>query len=154
MRLDKQPLPQTRLTVNYIFAKAVRHCPLHFRSEMAAPTLSTILSPITSIIPFGWVGVISFAFCHVVGIVIYRRCFHPLAKIPGPFLPSVTTLYQTYYSGQYYKEIGRLHEQYGKSQNSILCGVRTRISISSDNLLPWIPARLLSLAKPNLQSIY
>ncbi|OCK89514.1 benzoate 4-monooxygenase cytochrome P450 [Cenococcum geophilum 1.58] len=48
-----------------------------------------------------------------VGIVIYRRCFHPLAKIPGPFLPSVTTFYQTYYSGQYYKEIGRLHEQYG-----------------------------------------
>ena len=46
-------------------------------------------------------------------LVIYRRFFHPLAKIPGPFWPAVTTWYQTYYSGQYYREIERLHEEYG-----------------------------------------
>lgn len=47
------------------------------------------------------------------GLAVYRRYFHPLAKIPGPFLASTTKLYQTYFAGQYYKQIGRLHEIYG-----------------------------------------
>jgi len=46
---------------------------------------------------------------------IYRRFFHPLAKIPGPFLPAVTLLYQSFYNGRYYLEIARMHEKYGPS---------------------------------------
>lgn len=46
-------------------------------------------------------------------VVIYRRFFHPLAKIPGPLLPAVTYAFQTYHSGQYYVEIEKLHQQYG-----------------------------------------
>jgi hypothetical protein len=46
-------------------------------------------------------------------IVVYRRFFHPLAKIPGPLLPAVTTLYQSYYNGSYFLEIERLHKKYG-----------------------------------------
>jgi hypothetical protein len=32
---------------------------------------------------------------YLIGLVIYRKTLHPLAKIPGPFLASVTYLYQT-----------------------------------------------------------
>jgi cytochrome P450 len=50
---------------------------------------------------------------HVTTTCIYRRFFHPLAKIPGPFLPAVTKLYQSYYNCRYYLEIERLHDRYG-----------------------------------------
>ncbi len=33
----------------------------------------------------------------VVGRIIYLRSFHPLAKVPGPFLASITELYRFYY---------------------------------------------------------
>ena len=44
---------------------------------------------------------------------IYRRYFHPLAKIPGPFLPAVTKIYQSVFNCRYYLEIERLHQIYG-----------------------------------------
>ncbi|KAJ2907247.1 hypothetical protein MKZ38_006541 [Zalerion maritima] len=54
---------------------------------------------------------------YTVGVVVYRRYFHPLAKVPGPFLPAVTGLYAWYYNvpktGQFYKEIERLHKGHG-----------------------------------------
>ena len=50
---------------------------------------------------------------YVAAQIVYRRFFHPLAKTPGPFLPAVTTLYQSYYNGRYYLEIERLHKKYG-----------------------------------------
>lgn len=49
----------------------------------------------------------------IVTVCIYRRFFHPLAKIPGPFLPAVTKLYQSYHNRRYYLEIERLHSKYG-----------------------------------------
>jgi hypothetical protein len=52
-------------------------------------------------------------FIYVATICIYRRFFHPLAKIPGPFLPAVTMLYQSFCNGRYYLEIERMHEKYG-----------------------------------------
>jgi hypothetical protein len=58
-------------------------------------------------------------FLWVVGTVVYRRFLHPLAKIPGPFLPAATRSYTFYYNfileGQYYKEIERMHRLYGTS---------------------------------------
>jgi hypothetical protein len=49
--------------------------------------------------------------------VVYRRYFHPLAKIPGPFLPAITRLYCWYHNvvkeGTYYKRIDEMHEKYG-----------------------------------------
>lgn len=50
---------------------------------------------------------------YVVYTVVYNRFFHPLAKVPGPFLASVTFLYQSYYNGRYYRQIEKLHERYG-----------------------------------------
>ncbi|KAI8950131.1 cytochrome P450 family protein [Xylaria longipes] len=49
--------------------------------------------------------------------VIYRLCFHPLAKFPGPKLAAGTFLYEGYYDavkrGKYWKKIEELHSQYG-----------------------------------------
>ena len=46
-------------------------------------------------------------------LAIYRRFFHPLAKVPGPFLAATTKLYQSYYNRRFYLQIERLHQQYG-----------------------------------------
>ncbi|KAF4468952.1 benzoate 4-monooxygenase cytochrome P450 [Fusarium albosuccineum] len=54
---------------------------------------------------------------YVVTKILYRRFWHPLANVPGPFLPAVTRLYAWYYNvpgeGKFYKEIERLHSVYG-----------------------------------------
>lgn len=65
---------------------------------------------------------------YLVNKAIYRRFFHPLAQVPGPFLPAVTRLYAWYYNvpreGKFFKEVERLHQVYG---TCILCmAVHTR----------------------------
>lgn len=49
---------------------------------------------------------------------VYRLYLHPLAKFPGPKTAAVTTWYEAYYEivlrGQYYKQISKLHDQYGR----------------------------------------
>lgn len=53
----------------------------------------------------------------VVYVVCYRRYFHPLAKIPGPFLPAVTQLCVWYHNvikhGTFFRRIDDMHDQYG-----------------------------------------
>lgn len=48
---------------------------------------------------------------------VYRVFLHPLAKIPGPKLAALTSLYESYYDlwlpGQYAFKIKRLHHEYG-----------------------------------------
>ncbi|KAK3653512.1 hypothetical protein LTR22_011186 [Elasticomyces elasticus] len=57
--------------------------------------------------------------CWIVCLAAYRLLFHPLAKIPGPWLPAISSLYSTYYDcfhdggGQYPQKLKSLHEQYG-----------------------------------------
>lgn len=60
-----------------------------------------------------WTVLVFAALHHIATTCIYRRYFHPLAKIPGPFLPAVTKLYQSYFNCRYYLEIERLHQKYG-----------------------------------------
>jgi cytochrome P450 len=55
---------------------------------------------------------------YVIAVVIYRAFLHPLSRIPGPFLASVTYLYQYYYNifcktSSFYLQIEKLHHQYG-----------------------------------------
>ena len=67
-------------------------------------------------------------FIYVTTVCIYRRFFHPLAKIPGPFLPAVTMLYQSFYNGRYYLEIERMHEKYGMHKPELALNCVKRIN--------------------------
>jgi hypothetical protein len=53
----------------------------------------------------------------IIGWIVYARCFHPLAKFPGPLLASVTRLWLIcdVATGAAEKTQARLHEQYGKT---------------------------------------
>ncbi|PLB37197.1 putative cytochrome P450 oxygenase [Aspergillus candidus] len=48
---------------------------------------------------------------------LYRLYFHPLAKIPGPKLTAISSLYEFYYDvicgGRFLFQIEKMHEQYG-----------------------------------------
>jgi hypothetical protein len=51
-------------------------------------------------------------------IALYRRLFHPLAKIPGPFWAAITHYYIVYFNlfsgkSQFYLQVEKLHEKYG-----------------------------------------
>ena len=51
-------------------------------------------------------------------VVVYRRWFHPLAKIPGPFFASITHFYIVKYNlfskrSQFYRQVEKLHQIYG-----------------------------------------
>jgi hypothetical protein len=58
----------------------------------------------------------------IVYVICYRRFFHPLAKVPSPFLPAVTRLYLWYHNvikdGSYYKRIDEMHAKYGTRPHS------------------------------------
>jgi cytochrome P450 len=72
--------------------------------------LNSILTPL---LEHKWSLLAVFIITYIASTCIYRRFFHPLAKVPGPFLPAVTKLYQSYYSYRYYLQIEKLHQQYG-----------------------------------------
>jgi hypothetical protein len=59
---------------------------------------------------------IAYAAC-LLGLVVYRLYFSPLAKFPGPKLAACTAWYEFYYDailhGKYTFEIARMHKQYG-----------------------------------------
>jgi hypothetical protein len=54
---------------------------------------------------------------YLAALAVYRLYWHPLAKFPGPRLAAVTSWYEAYYeialTGQYWKQISLLHDQYG-----------------------------------------
>jgi len=57
---------------------------------------------------------------YVVGVVIYRLFFHPLARVPGPKLAAATQWYEALWDflkspgATYWVEIERMHDRYGK----------------------------------------
>jgi hypothetical protein len=56
---------------------------------------------------------------YILGLVVYRLTFHPLAKFPGPLLCRGSYLPQAYYEailqGKFIHEIPKYHEKYGMS---------------------------------------
>ena len=55
----------------------------------------------------------------LVCVALKRRFFHPLAKIPGPFLAAITHFYIVKFNlfgprSQFYLQIEKLHQEYGK----------------------------------------
>lgn len=55
------------------------------------------------------------AYC--ISLTVYRLCFSPLARFPGPKLAALTLWYEFYYDvikrGRYTWKIAELHERYG-----------------------------------------
>jgi hypothetical protein len=66
------------------------------------------------------------------GVAVYNIYFHPLAKVPGPKLAAVTSLYKTYFNAtngsKFYIQIQKLHEEFGESTPSAPAGHFTDIS--------------------------
>lgn len=67
----------------------------------------------------GWVALALAAFAvYSIQLVVGRLYFHPLSKIPGPFLARTTYWYEFYQDvilgGMYCKNYAALHEKYGK----------------------------------------
>lgn len=54
----------------------------------------------------------------LLGLIVTRLLFSPLARIPGPWLAAVTGLYEFYYDcilgGKYIFEIEKMHQRYGQ----------------------------------------
>jgi len=68
----------------------------------------------------GWnaLAVVSgFCVAYLVGQLIYRLTFHPLAKFPGPFLCRISYLQQCYYeailNGKFLEKFPKYHQKYG-----------------------------------------
>lgn len=82
--------------------------------------------------------------------IIYRLCFHPLAKFPGPRLAAATLWYEFYFDcilyGQYTFKIGQMHEKYGLSaiqgDQMILLADRSKAqssALAQTNFIAMIP---------------
>jgi hypothetical protein len=55
--------------------------------------------------------------CYLLGLVIYRLYFHPLAAFPGPKYAAISRWHEFYYEvvkqGQFTFEVQKLHKRYG-----------------------------------------
>ena len=55
---------------------------------------------------------------YLVGCVLYRLYFSPLAKFPGPKIAALTGWYEIYYdlirNGKYIFEVEKMHQKYGE----------------------------------------
>ena len=79
---------------------------------------------------------------YILSGIVYNLVFHPLAKIPGPWLPAITGWYQFYFDcvagggGQYPFKLKELHEKYGP----IIRPVPGEVHISDPHYLDTIYA--------------
>jgi hypothetical protein len=70
--------------------------------------------------PLSWTSFLTTAgLIWLCSVVVYRRYLHPLSKVPGPALASLTHLYAFFFStvggSRYYAQIEKLHRRYGIS---------------------------------------
>ena len=76
---------------------------------------------VTTLVISLFLGIITW----LVGVVVYRGFFHPLAKVPGPPLASLTYLYIFYFNvgktSRLYAHIEKLHERYGMLSQTLQC---------------------------------
>ncbi|KAI0483788.1 cytochrome P450 [Xylaria cf. heliscus] len=65
-----------------------------------------------------WVLTSLVALLYLIGLIVYRLYFHPLAKFPGPRLAAATGWYETLHDlkipgGQFMYRLNKLHQTYG-----------------------------------------
>ena len=69
--------------------------------------------------PFGLTKfVLGVVVLYYVGRSVYRLFLHPLAKVPGPWIATVSSGYEFYWdcikAGRFHVKIDEMHERYGK----------------------------------------
>lgn len=83
---------------------------------------SVILSVLPRSIGHGLLTALGVFVLYSFVLVTYRLFFHPLRKIPGPWLAAGTTWYEFYQDvilgGHYVKEYPKIHAKYGQSRYS------------------------------------
>lgn len=65
-----------------------------------------------------WIALCAWSIAYTAWLVIYRLCFHPIARFPGSPWAKITFWYEFYYEwikpGKYHERIYEMHQQYGK----------------------------------------
>lgn len=65
--------------------------------------------------------VLAVLFAGTLAVVLARLALHPLRRVPGPLIATLTTWYEFYYDvvlgGVYIQQVLNLHEKYGESLN-------------------------------------
>ena len=72
---------------------------------------------------------LSLLLTYTVGICVYNKYFHPLARYPGPFLGALTGWYLVYVIGSVPTFGHELHKKYG---NSSLCFISVLFNYVAD----------------------
>ncbi|MCJ1251964.1 hypothetical protein MMC30_009202 [Trapelia coarctata] len=90
-------------------------------------------------------------FLYVIGVLIYRLYFHPLAKYPGPLLARITDWHPFYHSalGDRHLEFYRTHQKYGKF---VRFGPN-RMSINSNTALKDIYGYKANIGKSHIYQV-
>ncbi|KAI0205263.1 cytochrome P450 oxidoreductase [Astrocystis sublimbata] len=90
---------------------------------------------LTIVLSYPFASLVVVILTYVVGWIIYSRNFHPLSKVPGPWLASVSRVWymRQIATGETEKVLRRLHEEYGPiirtSPNEVTCASPEAIKI-------------------------
>lgn len=82
---------------------------------------------------FAIIALASYALC----VVLYRLCFHPLSRFPGPKLAAATKWYEFWFDlirppgGTFMYEIERMHKVYGNPELYSTSPAISRITLDS-----------------------
>jgi len=79
--------------------------------------LQPLLACYRTLGPFAILSAAVAIYC--LSLAIYRLCFHPLARFPGPKLAAATGWYECYYNlikgGKFFLKLDDLHARYGRT---------------------------------------
>ena len=104
------------LSINRLHSLTRSNQPSRYSFSIAMAVSDLVLSASAGVVAATIAGGL---LVYSIGLAIYRAFFHPLAKVPGPWLAGVTQWYETYYElvpnggGMFTKRIKKMHEQYG-----------------------------------------